>query len=125
MAICRCCGKEKIIVVDSRGLCHACYTRLRRHGEVYLYPKVKRPRKIRYLAKHNGIKESLVSLSTDINVTLQSVAEQYGISRERVRQIYQEILGRSYSDAVRVKAAIRYENRKVKKFAKKYTVDSK
>lgn len=116
---CKRCGKEREIFVERRGLCRNCYQWARRNNQLNLFPKEKLSPKHRYLFRYPGLDVSLKRLSYDTSTTLESVAKQYGVSRERIRQIYQELFDTPYTNCLAEKTKIRKEIFRTKKRAKR------
>lgn len=116
---CKRCGQEKEIYIARRGLCRACYIWLREKHCMDLYPKEKFPSKHRYQDKYPGIELYLKQLKSDTSTTLQSLADRYGVSRERIRQVYKELLGVPYTDCLSSKAKTRKVIARAKKKIKR------
>ena len=87
--ICRCCEQEKLIYKD--GFCKNCYT-FKVQRKYVLNPKVKRSPKNAPYDLINEINDR------QINISITSLAEKYGLSRQRVHKIIE-----SYFDIVYVK----------------------
>lgn len=100
-SICTVSGCDKPVLIKMHGLCCNHYQLALRTGAIT--PRVTG---IPALTERYG--ESFVpdvlSLATVPLKTLRDVGEKYGLSRERIRQIYQEITGTSYTTTLKAKS---------------------
>ncbi len=67
--------------------------------------KLNQTEKIKYLVLKYGqaLRDDIFCLALDKDVTLQSVADKYGVSREYVRQIFDIYWGKPYTDFLKKK----------------------
>lgn len=112
---CICCGVREIYF-KKRMLCTSCYSSLRSVGRLSEFPPiVKLPKKNGWVKKYGEeILTDLQGLVDDHHETLSSIGERYGISRERIRQMFELIYGFKYTVIMRAKT----EKRRRIKFEK-------
>ncbi len=103
--VCVCCQDRDAFYVQRR-LCVRCYARLRARGRLDSFPKSFSL--IGFAERHPGLDNDLKSLVHNRSVTLESVGQKHGISRERVRQLFADFFGFKYTVAVKNKSADRF-----------------
>jgi len=102
-------------------LCNACYEWLRKYNRIADFPPiVKLPPKNKWIKKYGeGLVLDLQGLIDGNNQTLSSIGTKYGITRERIRQMFELLHGFKYTVAVRAnsekKKRIRVERRLAKR----------
>jgi hypothetical protein len=102
--ICVCCGEKEIRYIK-RKLCQPCYIRLYHTGMLPNYPSVGRVFSMdNYDASFIGDLKKLVD---DHHSTLQKVGDKHGLSRERIRQIFELFYGFKYTVVSKKNAAMR------------------
>jgi hypothetical protein len=109
--LCVRCGKREIKCVV-RGLCNPCYTWLHHHGCLDDYPKqFPLPKKNRFLTHYSP--ELLGDLQALIvgAGTLTEVGKKYGVSRERVRQMFHTLIGFPFTYIVKIRSAAKVAER--------------
>lgn len=99
----KCCEcHKKPIYIKKWGLCANCYTTLRRHGKLPIFKRAtiyeKRAAMRLRLTKKYGheILEDFELLFTKPFWNHKAIAEKYGISRERVRQLFKALYGKEW-----------------------------
>jgi len=97
---CLCC-KEREIEHKKRGLCNRCYHYLRLHDELSLFPVVNTRLNHAYKLKYPTLAEDFEKMKTDKSITLQQLGDKYGITRERIRQIWERYFGYHYTVIVK------------------------
>jgi len=108
---CNCCHKEKIVNLK-HNLCIRCYTKKRRDGEIITSKRKtdaqKRKTVISNLINKYGRKiiDDLCDCKNKYNYDLVIIAEKYGFSRERSRQIYNIVHDEPYRVALENKKEI-------------------
>jgi hypothetical protein len=105
---CLACGKKKIRVIK-RGLCSACYNYLLKNESINLFPIVKDRlvKKNRFLEKYPPeLLTDIERLKTDANLTLKDIANKYGVSTQRVRQMFGLVAGYNYTVSRRHKSKL-------------------
>lgn len=114
MTLCTRCHNEPIHV-KSRCLCHPCYRRLWKSDslpDLPASPGPTRADRIRRARTTYGpeLLKALKRMGRQPGLTCKRVADAYGLSRTRVWQLYAEIMGRPYSEAVEAKHKIVQED---------------
>jgi len=102
---CICC-RTKTIIHQKRMLCNTCYAWLRVNGRLAEFPCISKLTHNKWWMKKHG--EALVSdiknlMEGDNGSTLSSVGKKHGLSRERIRQLFESIHGFKYTVAVKAK----------------------
>ena len=112
MDYCKECGFREIFNKE-RDLCQACYMRFYRKKPTFKKtPASKKARIIRRLRKKYGIQfiKDIKALKTQQYLSLHAVGVKYGLTRERVRQIFKKIYNESYGKYETKKAKERKES---------------
>jgi len=104
--LCIRCG-EKEERVKTRHLCLSCYGIVRNRGEVMLYPKEDVFAKKLSQKYGNGIIQDFLRVAVSPDLGLSDVADKYGFSRERARQIYLELFNEPYTNSKHNKSITR------------------
>lgn len=100
---CICCNENEIKYIK-RMLCSRCYTALYHSGRLAEFPPIANITRISSIEKYG--EELIVDLKRlvdDHHLTLSQVGEKYGVTRERIRQIFELLYGFKYSVAVSAK----------------------
>lgn len=101
---CICCN-EKEIQHQKRGICHTCYGWLTRNGMLDKFPPVfPLKQKDRWKERYNdAFLSDMKDLVDNYQATLESVANKHGVTRERIRQVFELLYGFKYTVAKKVK----------------------
>lgn len=104
--ICVRCG-EKEERIKTRHLCLSCYRVVRNNGELCGYPKEDLFANKLFQKYGNGIMKDFMQVTASTTINLSDIAAKYGFSRERARQIYQELFGEPYTKSKNNKSKMR------------------
>lgn len=106
---CICCN-EKEAQHQKRGVCHTCYGWLTRNSMLDKFPPVfPLKKKDKWKERYNdAFLSDMKDLVDNYQTTLESVAQKHGVTRERIRQVFELLYGFKYRVALSVKSDTRY-----------------
>jgi hypothetical protein len=111
LMLCEHC-KEKEIYATRRPLCKECYQELHKQKNLDLYPLTPSPLKRHRVKMKYGddFVNEIINLKNN-NESLSGIGRKYHLSRERIRQIYEEVNGFKFTAVLNVRSANKKESR--------------
>jgi len=117
---CICCQKKEI-TQQKRMLCNNCYHWLHKNNRLDEFPPIAKLHDNTWWKNKYSDEfiNDLKSLIDEHHVTLIQIGEKYGVTRERIRQIFELLYGFKYTVAVKAKSEIKKREKYDDRIAKR------